>query len=381
MGSTTGSSQRKLRVGVLFGGRSGEHEVSLASAASVIRGLDPEKYEAVPIGITKEGHWLSGGSAQKMLPEVLKTGRRVVMSADPTETALMTLDGSSTGGQKLDVVFPVIHGTFGEDGTIQGLLELAGVPFVGAGVLGSAIGMDKDVAKKLLQFAGIPVVPWIAVLRADWERNPKDVLKAIEKKFKYPLFIKPATLGSSVGMTKVHSRVELGPALELAAEFAMKIMVERAVNAREIEVSVLGNHDPQASVPGEIVPHREFYDYTAKYLEDGTQLLIPAKLTKSQEKKIQDMAVSAFRALELSGMARVDFFLEKRGGKIFLNEVNTIPGFTSISMYPKLWEAKGIPFRQLISKLIDLALEQHAEKARTKYEIELPEGAGGALSA
>jgi D-alanine-D-alanine ligase len=369
---------RKLRVGVLFGGRSGEHEVSLASAASIIRGLDPQKYEAVPIGITKEGHWLIGEGAQKMLPEVLRTGQRVVMSADPTESALMLIDGSARG-QKLDVVFPVIHGTFGEDGTMQGLLELASLPFVGAGVLGSAIGMDKDVAKKLMQVAGIPVVPWIAVQRADWERQPKEIRRAIEKKFKYPVFVKPATLGSSVGMTKVHSRAELGRALDLAAEFAMKIMVERAVSAREIEVSVLGNHDPRASIPGEIVPHREFYDYAAKYLEEGTKLLIPAKLTKSEVKKVQAMAVSAFRALELSGMARVDFFIEKRGGKIFLNEVNTIPGFTSISMYPKLWEANGIPFRELVSKLIDLALEQHREKARTKYQIELPEGASGAL--
>ncbi len=369
---------RKLRVGVLFGGRSGEHEVSLASASSIIRGLDPQKYEAVPIGITKEGHWLIGAGAQKMLPEVLRTGQRVLMSADPTESALMPLDGSPQG-QKLDVVFPVIHGTFGEDGTMQGLLELAGLPFVGAGVLGSAIGMDKDVAKKLMQVAGIPVVPWIAVQRADWERQPKEIRRAIEKKFKYPVFVKPATLGSSVGMTKVHSRAELGPALDLAAEFAMKIMVERAVSAREIEVSVLGNHDPRASIPGEIVPHREFYDYAAKYLEEGTKLLIPAKLTKSEVKKVQTMAVTAFRTLELSGMARADFFIEKRGGKIFLNEVNTIPGFTSISMYPKLWEANGIPFRELVSKLIDLALEQHREKARTKYQIELPEGASGAL--
>jgi D-alanine-D-alanine ligase len=369
---------RKLRVGVLFGGRSGENEVSLASAASIIRGLDPQKYEAVPIGITKEGHWRVGAGAQKMLPEVLRTGQGVVMSADPTESALRPIDGSAQG-QKLDVVFPVIHGTFGEDGTMQGLLELAGLPFVGAGVLGSAIGMDKDIAKKLMQVAGIPIVPWIAVQRADWERQPKEIRRAIEKKFKYPVFVKPATLGSSLGMTKVHSRAELGPALDLAAEFAMKILVERAVSAREIEVSVLGNHDPRASIPGEIVPHREFYDYAAKYLEEGTQLLIPAKLKKSEVKKVQAMAVTAFRALELSGMARVDFFIEKRGGKIFLNEVNTIPGFTSISMYPKLWEANGIPFRELISKLIDLALEQHREKARTKYQIELPEGASGAL--
>ena len=372
--------KKRLRVGVLFGGRSGEHEVSLASAASVIRGLDPDKYEAVPIGITKEGHWLIGAGAQKMLPEVLKSGQRVMMTADASDAVLVRLDGSG-GGQRLDVVFPVMHGTFGEDGTIQGLLELAGLPFVGAGVLGSAIGMDKDVSKRLLQVAKIPVVPWISVQRADWERDPKAIRTAIEKKFKYPLFVKPATLGSSVGMTKAHSRAELGPALDLAAEFAMKILVEKCMVAREIEVSVLGNHDPKASIPGEVVPHREFYDYAAKYLEEGTQLLIPAKLQPAQLKKIQKYAVDAFRALELSGMARVDFFVEKKDGKIYLNEVNTIPGFTSISMYPKMWEASGIPFRDLIDKLIELALEQHAEKARTKYQIELPEGAGGALEA
>src|SRR5580658_9789987 len=239
--------KKRLRIGVLFGGRSGEHEVSLASAASVIRGLDPDKYEVVPIGITKEGHWLIGTSAQKMLPEVLRTGQRVTMSADPTDAALVRLDGSA-GGQRIDVVFPVMHGTFGEDGTIQGLLDLAGLPFVGAGVLGSAIGMDKDVAKRLLQVAKIPVVPWITVHRHEWERGPKEIQKAIEKKFKYPVFVKPATLGSSVGMTKVHSRAELGPALNLASEFALKILVEKAVVAREIEVSVLGNNDPKASI-------------------------------------------------------------------------------------------------------------------------------------
>jgi D-alanine-D-alanine ligase len=376
----TTNEKKRLRVGVLFGGRSGEHEVSLASAASVIRGLDPDKYEAVPIGITKEGHWLAGVGAQKMLPEILRTGQRVTMTADPTDPALVPLDRSG-GGQRMDVVFPVLHGTFGEDGTVQGLLDLAGLPFVGAGVLGSAIGMDKDVSKRLCQAARIPVVPWLTVARPDWERDRKRLQRAIEKKFRYPVFVKPATLGSSVGMSKAHSRAELGPALDLAAEFAMKILVERSVSAREIEVSVLGNSDPKASVPGEIVPHREFYDYAAKYLEEGTQLLIPAKLRAGQVRKFQDLAVRAFRALELSGMARVDFFLEKRSGKIYLNEVNTIPGFTSISMYPKLWEASGIPFTELIDRLITLALEQHREKTRTKYAIELPEGAGGALQA
>ena len=375
----TPDNKKRLRVGVLFGGRSGEHEVSLASAASVIRGLDPDKYEAVPIGITKDGHWLVGEGAIKMLPEILKGGRRVMLTADPTEAALVPLDRGA-GAQRFDVIFPVMHGTFGEDGTIQGLLELADIPFVGAGVLGSAIGMDKDVAKRLCQEAGIPVVPWITVHRWRWEKEPAAVQADIEAEFPYPVFVKPATLGSSVGMTKAHSSEELGPALDFACEYGLKILVEKAVSAREIEVSVLGNNDPQASVPGEIVPHREFYDYAAKYLEDGTQLLIPAELKPAQVTKIKTLAVSAFRTLELSGMARVDFFLEKKGGRIFLNEVNTIPGFTSISMYPKLWEASGIAFRDLIDKLIDLALEVHREKARTKYAIELPEGSGGALA-
>lgn len=372
--------KKRLRVGVLFGGRSGEHEVSLASAASVIRGLDLDKYEPVPIGITKDGHWLVGEGAAKMLPDILKGGRRVMLTADPTEAALVPLDRGA-GAQRFDVMFPVMHGTFGEDGTIQGMLELAGLPYVGAGVLGSAIAMDKDVAKRLCHNAGIPVVPWVAVQRWQWEKEPAAVKAVIEGKFAYPVFVKPATLGSSVGMNKVHSAEELAPALNFAAGYSMKILVEKAVTAREIEVSVLGNHDPQASVPGEIVPHREFYDYTAKYLEDGTRLLIPADLKPAQVKKVQTLAVEAFRTLELCGMARVDFFLEKTGGKILLNEANTIPGFTSISMYPKLWEASGIGFRELIDKLIELALEMHREKSRTKYAIELPEGSGGALIA
>ncbi|MGB7434800.1 MAG: D-alanine--D-alanine ligase family protein [Candidatus Acidiferrum sp.] len=372
-------NKKLLRVGVLFGGRSGEHEVSLASAASVIRGLDPDKYEAVPIGISKDGHWLVGQGAAKMLPEVLKGGRRVMLTADPTEPALMPLDRGA-GAQRVDVVFPVLHGTFGEDGTIQGMLDLANLPYVGAGVLGSAIGMDKDVTKRLLQVAGIPVVPWVAVYRWQWEQDPQAVKAEIEQKFPYPVFVKPATLGSSVGMTKVHNAGELAPAVNLACEFGMKVMVEKAMVAREIEVAVLGNHEPKASIPGEIVPHREFYDYTAKYLEEGTQLLIPADLQAPQVDKVQSFAVHAFRVLELAGMARVDFFLEKEGGKFFLNEVNTIPGFTSISMYPKLWEASGIPFRELIDRLIQLAFEVQRERARTKYAIDFPEGSGGALS-
>jgi D-alanine-D-alanine ligase len=373
------NDKKRLRVGVLFGGRSGEHEVSLASAASVIRGLDPEKYEPVPIGITKDGRWLVGAGAQKVLPEVLKSGERVLLSADPSLAALVPLDVARGGAQRVDVIFPVLHGTFGEDGTVQGLLDLAGLPYVGAGVLGSAVGMDKDMQKRLFLQAGLPVGDFLAIPRSEWEHSRHLVWKKVTKKFRFPLFVKPATLGSSVGMTKVHNRAELGPALDLAAEFALKLLVERAIVGREIEVSVLGNDSPKASVPGEIIPHREFYDYAAKYLEEGTRLIIPAKLTPAQVRRFQDFAVRAFQALDCGGMARVDFFLERRTGRAFVNEINTIPGFTSISMYPKLWEASGLSFRELVDRLIELALERHREKARTKYSIELPAGSGGAL--
>jgi D-alanine-D-alanine ligase len=373
------NEKKRLRVGVLFGGRSGEHEVSLSSAASVIRGLDPEKYEAVPIGITKGGQWLIGAGVQKMLPEVLKSGERVLLSSDPSLAALVPLDVARGGAQRVDVVFPVLHGTFGEDGTVQGLLDLAGLPYVGAGVLGSAVGMDKDMQKRLFIQEGLPVGKFMAFPRSEWETSRSKVLNRIAKEIRFPLFVKPATLGSSVGMTKVHNRTELAPALDFAGEFALKIVVERAINGREIELSVLGNDDPKASVPGEIIPHREFYDYAAKYLEDGTALVIPAKLSRAQVRRFQDYAVRAFKALDCAGMGRVDFFLERRTRRIFINEINTIPGFTSISMYPKLWEASGLPFGKLVDRLIELALERHREKARTKYSIELPAGAGGAL--
>ena len=375
------AENKRLRVGVIFGGRSGEHEVSVASAASVIRALDPEKYEAVPIGIGKDGRWFVGTPAQKMLADVLRQGQRVLLSADPNVAALMPLEQSGAGSQRVDVVFPVLHGTYGEDGTVQGLLDLAGLPFVGSGVIGSAVGMDKDMQKRLFLQAGLPVGEFLAVLRSEWEGSRPRILQAIAKKFRFPLFVKPATLGSSVGMSKVHKREELPAALDLAAEFAQKIVVERNIRGREIEVSVLGNDDPQASVPGEIIPHREFYDYTAKYLEEGTRLEIPAKLSKAQVRRFQEYAVRWFRCLECRGMARVDFFLERPSGRIYLNEINTIPGFTSISMYPNLWEASGIPYRELIDRLIQLGLAEHREKQRTKYSIELPSGSGGALGA
>ena len=369
------TEKKRLRVGVLFGGRSGEHEVSLISAASVIQALDPQKYEAVPIGITKDGQWLAGTAAHKMLPEILRTGERVMLSADPNVAALVPVSNSRPDALRVDVVFPVLHGTYGEDGTVQGLLDLAGLPFVGSGVLGSAVGMDKDMQKRLFLQAKLPVGDFLAVPRADWEKSRGKVLSAIRKKFRFPVFVKPATLGSSVGMTKAHDARELGEAMDLAAEFAQKILVEKAIRGREIEVSVLGNEDPKASIPGEIVPHREFYDYAAKYLEEGTRLLIPAKLNRAQVKRFQEFAVRAFRSLECLGMARVDFFLEQRTGKILLNEINTIPGFTSISMYPKLWEASGLSYRSLLDRLIELALAQHREKQRTKYTIELPAAA------
>ncbi len=374
------SAKKRLRVGVLFGGRSGEHEVSLASAASVIRALDPEKYEVVPIGISKDGRWLVGTTAQKMLPDVLKSGERVVLPPDPNAAALVPLaSGTGQPSVTIDVVFPVLHGTFGEDGTVQGLLDLAGLPYVGAGVLGSAVGMDKDIQKRLFEHAGLPVVPFLSIRRSEWEKDRAAIVKLIKKKLRFPIFVKPATLGSSVGMTRVTKPQEIAPAMDVAAEFALKIVVERGIVGREIEVSVLGNDDVRASIPGEIVPHREFYDYAAKYLEEGTRLVIPAPLTKKQVAQFQEYAVRAFQAIEGTGMARCDFFLEKRTGKIFVNELNTIPGFTSISMYPKLWEASGLPYSELIDCLIGLALDLHREKARTKYSIDLPPGAAGAL--
>jgi D-alanine-D-alanine ligase len=377
-----GSQKKRLRIGILFGGRSGEHEVSLASAASVIRALDPEKYEAVPIGITKDGRWLVGTKAQKLLGDVLKSGNRVLLPADPSAASLVPLGaGAGQPSVSIDVMFPVLHGTFGEDGTVQGLIELAGLPYVGAGVLASAVGMDKDVQKRLFEQAGLPVVPFLAFRRSEWERNRAAVTDAITKKFKFPVFVKPAAAGSSVGMTRVTAADGIAAAMDFAGQFGMKIIVERGVNAREIEVSVLGNDEIKASIPGEIVPHREFYDYKAKYLEQGTQLVIPAELTEKQVKTFQEMAVASFRAIDGTGMARCDFFLERKTGKIFVNELNTIPGFTAISMYPKLWEASGLSYSKLIDQLITLAIELHRDKARTKYSIDLPKGSGGALDA
>ena len=393
---------KKVRVGILFGGRSGEHEVSLLSAASVLNAIDKEKYEVVPIGITKEGRWLTAEHAENLLegkpihtprplragdPEVtpgaavLAQGESVVVPPEPVhrESGLVPFQSDATQMRRasdrainVDVIFPVLHGTFGEDGTIQGLLELADIAYVGAGVLGSAAGMDKDIMKSLFIAAGIPIVKHVTFLRSDWKKDAKKTQKMIESKLRYPMFVKPANLGSSVGISKAHNRKELGPAIEEAARFDRKIVIEQGVGgkkkkAREIECSVLGNDDAVASVPGEIVPGKEFYDYTAKYLDEGSQLIIPAKLSKAETQKVQELAVKAFKAVDCSGLARVDFLMDPVTHKIYLNEINTMPGFTSISMYPKLWAASGLAYADLIDRLIQLGLERHADKKRNQY--------------
>ena len=365
--------KKKLRLGILFGGRSCEHEVSLTSAASLMKALDPEKYEVVPIGITREGRWLIGSAADRLLPGVLEHGRPVTPSVNPAGPQLIPLNESSGRANRVtpavDVIFPVLHGTFGEDGTVQGLLELADIPYVGAGVLGSAAGMDKDVMKRLFRDAGLPVVPWILVLRSEWEREPKRVAQRVKQVIGFPLFVKPANLGSSVGITKVSSARQLPAAIDEAARYDRKILVEKAVDAREIECSVLGNERPEASVPGEVVPVNEFYDYEAKYVKEGSELIIHANLTPRQKRQVQDFAIRAFQAIECAGMARVDFLLAQRSGKLWVNEINTIPGFTPISMYPKLWEATGLAYPKLIDRLIELALERHREKTRTRFSL------------
>ena len=362
--------KERIRVGVLFGGRSGEHEVSLTSAASVIQALDPAKYEVVPIGISREGRWSMGSGSERSLPEVFKKGKAVIPSADPSGPKFLPREARA-GAKRLpdiDVIFPVLHGTFGEDGTVQGLFELAGIPYVGAGVLGSAAGMDKDVMKRLFRDAGLPVVEWVMVLRSEWEQNPARLRRLIETSLGYPLFVKPANLGSSVGISKVHGRRELAPALELAATYDRKVIVEKGLDAREIECGVLGNDSPEASVPGEIIPLNEFYDYEAKYVKEGSELVIPAKLPRAQTRRVKDFALRAFRSVDCAGMARVDFLLDRPSGLLFVNEINTIPGFTPISMYPKLWEASGLPYPALLDRLIHLALERHRDKERTRHD-------------
>jgi D-alanine-D-alanine ligase len=366
----------KLRVGILFGGRSGEHEVSLLSAASILKAINPERYEIVPVGITREGCWITSGAAQALLSGTTSPALDKEASA-PTTTG-HDLQPTALGQTlKVDVIFPVLHGTFGEDGTIQGLFEMADIAYVGSGVLGSAAAMDKDIMKRLFAAAGLPTPKHVSFLRGEWRSAPKKIVKRAEEALKYPMFVKPANLGSSVGISKAHDRTELGPAIDLAANYDRKIVIEQGVGgkqgkARELEVAVLGNDSPEASVVGEIVPGKEFYDYEAKYLSEGSVPIIPAKLSRAQAKQVREMAIAAFRACDCTGLARVDFLMEpesknKKPGRIFVNEVNTLPGFTRISMYPKLWEASGLPYSQLIDKLIELALERRAEKDETSY--------------
>jgi D-alanine-D-alanine ligase len=364
---------RKLRVGIIFGGRSGEHEVSIASAASVYAAIDKSKYDVVPIGITPEGRWLAGAdplrlSAGATMDESAQGVTPVAMTGDPTQRGLVPAKPAGAGDatQALDVVIPVLHGTYGEDGTLQGLLEMAGVPYAGCGVLGSALGMDKEKAKLVLKAAGLPVVDWVTVRRHEHDRDPEVVCARVEERFAYPVFVKPANMGSSVGVGKAHDRSELRGALASALEYDRKAIVEPGVDARELECGVLGNDEPQASVIGEVVPSSEFYDYRAKYVDNASRLYIPASISEEQSDELRRLAVAAFHALDLSGLARADFFLERATGQIYVNEVNTMPGFTQISMYPKLWEASGISYPALLDRLIQLALERHEDKQRNR---------------
>lgn len=362
--------EKKINIAVLFGGRSGEHEVSLMSARSVLSVLDSEKYNVIQVGITHDGRWLSGadvldcfnaGKFQNLFP--------VMLLPEPWHNqlyALRRLD-KETSFEKfasVDVFFPVLHGTFGEDGTLQGLFEMADVAYVGAGVLGSSVGMDKALFKDVMRTHNIPVVESIIFSRTDIENLMDKVLDQIESGFKYPVFVKPANMGSSVGITKCKSRSDLVEGLMDAARYDRRILVERGINGREIEVSVLGNSDPKASIPGEIIPSDEFYSYKAKYVDESSRLLIPAPISKEQTELVQKLAVESYKAIDCAGMARADFLLDKDTGEIFMNEINTIPGFTKISMYPKLWEASGLPYPELVGKLIDLAFERKSERDR-----------------
>jgi D-alanine-D-alanine ligase len=368
----------KRRVGVIFGGRSGEHEVSVASAASVMNALDASKYEIVPIGITHEGRWLAGADPRRLLAGATMEGSAgdggavtaVVVTGDPTREGLVPAGDPSGSGDastsRLDIVIPVLHGTYGEDGTLQGLLEMAGLPYAGCGVLGSALGMDKEKAKLVFKASGLPVVDWTTARRHEFERDASALCDRIEQRFPYPIFVKPANMGSSVGVGKAHDRAELRAALAAALDYDTKALIEPGHSVRELECGVLGNDEPTASIVGEVVSSNEFYDYRAKYVDNASRLFIPAEIPAETAASLREMAVRAFLALDLSGLARVDFFLDKDSGRLYLNEVNTMPGFTQISMYPKLWEATGIPYPELLDRLITLGLERHADKQRSK---------------
>jgi D-alanine-D-alanine ligase len=384
---------KKLRVGIIYGGRSGEHEVSIASAAAVVQNLDKQRYEAIPIRIEKDGRWIiadrlpASSSAAEVIEQsraqtarhlntaaasgapqqrLARGGREAHLVAHPSDEQIMTIErGSSPAitGLALDVVFPVLHGPYGEDGTVQGLLELANIPYVGAGVLSSAVGMDKAVAKLVFAAKGLPQVNYLQVLRSEWMAAPAKIRKDVSSQLGYPVFVKPANLGSSVGISKAKSDADLPAAIDMAAEFDRKVVIEAAVpNAREIEIAVLGNDNPDVSVPGEVIPSREFYDYEAKYLDDDSKTIIPADLPAAVTAEVKRLAIEVFRALDCAGMARVDFLMDRSTGKLYVNEINTIPGFTTISMYSKMWAASGVPYPELLDRLITLARERHAEK-------------------
>jgi D-alanine-D-alanine ligase len=373
---------KKLRIGVIFGGRSGEHEVSVRSARSVIDAIDKSKYEVVPIAITKEGNWLAPAVAAELLPaetqrkispQSLGTARNdVAIVGDPSRSGLMKLGSGNLPAERLDVVFPVLHGTYGEDGTIQGLLEMAAIPFVGCGTLASACGMDKVTMKALFKEAGLPVCAYTWLLRSDWERDKEKLMRRIIREIGLPCFVKPANLGSSVGVSKATDRASLAKAIDLAARYDRKIMVEELVDAREIECAVIGNDEPRASLPGEYVIHEEsarFLDYTEKYSSTGNvEFIVPARIPKAVINRIQKMAATAYKAIDASGLSRVDFFL-KEDGELLVNEINTLPGLTDVSGFPKMWEATGIPFSRVIDQLIEMAIERHGERGRNETSI------------
>lgn len=368
---------KKLRVGLIFGGRSGEHEISFLSASSIIKAINKDKYTVVPIGITKEGRWISPLDSELALQSGKIEGKStVILLNDPSGNALIRTDDNqrfekSSNLEKIDIIFPILHGPYGEDGTIQGLLELANIPYVGSGVAASAISMDKDFMRIIFQQKNLPILKWMTIKRKEWQKNKEKILSLIQNDFEYPLFVKPANLGSSVGISKVHKKEELEKAIDLASSYDSKILIEEGLeDIREIECAVLGNDEPRASVVGEVRPAGEFYDYNSKYIDGGTQLIIPAELPGDVSKKVQEIALCAFKAVDAVGMARVDFFVSKKENKIYLNEINTIPGFTSVSMYPRLWMASGIPYPELIDRLIQLALERHQDKKQNKISYD-----------
>jgi D-alanine-D-alanine ligase len=373
-GRRRGGNRPRIRVGVIFGGRSVEHEVSLESGRAIMAALDPKRYEVVPIGVTKTGRWVTAGTPQVLPADPSIGGLVALKDGGRSSLALLPRGGrrprGGAGARPLDVIFPIVHGSGGEDGSLQGLLELADLPYVGAGVLGSALGMDKAAMKSVFRQAGLPIVDYRVVRRRDLGRGTDRLVRSVEEAFGYPCFVKPSNGGSSVGVSKAKDRGSLLAGLELAGRYDRKIIVERAIEAREIECSVLGNDEPEASVPGEVIPANEFYDYRAKYIDPGSRLIIPAAIGQKQSRMVRDLAVRAFLALDLAGMARVDFFLDRSTEAIFVNELNTLPGFTTISMYSKLWEASGLPFPKLVDRLIRLAFERHAEKKSliTNYE-------------